>query len=137
MLGGGELVREAEMDAEMIEALSEINSLAGVSGRMAATADDRSDDVGGMKALAAGGTSAFGVEMTLSVFGAARVAGDETEATLGVGRAGKAESLSTTDLSLADSVSTFLACEALTAAAMLRMPGTGFLSATLVSTLAA
>jgi hypothetical protein len=42
LLGGGEFVRDADREAEMMEALSEISSLAGVSGRIpAAAAADR------------------------------------------------------------------------------------------------
>jgi len=93
------------MEAEIMEALSEISSLAGVSGRMAAAAADRA---AGPAKIGVDGVSVLGVDTTLSVFGAARVAGDETETGVGVGSAGNAESLSAVALSVADGAATSL-----------------------------
>jgi hypothetical protein len=114
------------MDAEMMDALSEINSLTGVSGRMAAAATDRT---AGVARTGVDGASVLGVDTTLRVFGAALVGGDEFETGKGVGSAGKAKSFSAFALSVAEAASTFLIWEALVAAAMLRMPGTGRFSA--------
>ena len=101
MDGGGEFVREAEIEADIMEAVSDINSLAGVSGRIPARTP-------GAAKIGVDGTSVFGVETTLRVFGAERARGDATEAGVGVGRAGKAESRSVADLSVADGASRFL-----------------------------
>jgi hypothetical protein len=120
--GGGEFVRDAEIEAEIIDALSEIISLTGVSGRMAEAATDRT---AGVDSMGVEGVSVLGVDTSLRVFGAARVRGDGAETGVGVGSAGKAESRSAGVLSAADGASTFLIWAALVAAAMFRMPGTG------------
>jgi hypothetical protein len=113
------------MEAEMMEALSEINSLAGVSGRM----DAATDRTAGVARMGVDGASVLGVETTLSVFGAALARGDEAETGVGSGSAGKAESRSAVALSTADCASRFLTWAALVAAAMFRIPGTGRFSA--------
>jgi hypothetical protein len=93
------------MEADMMEAVSEINSLAGVSGRMPAVVTDRTP---GADKMGVDGISVFGVETTLRVLGAERARGEETETGVRVGRAGKAESRSVADLSVADGASRFL-----------------------------
>jgi hypothetical protein len=126
LAGGGELVRDAEIEAETMDALSEMSSLTGVSGRIAMAATDRT---AGAAKMGVGGASVLGVDTIFRVLGAARVSGDDTETGVADGSAGKAESLSVAAFSVADWASTVLIWEALVAAAMLRMPGTGRLSA--------
>jgi hypothetical protein len=90
LLGGGEFVLEAEIEAEMIEALSEIISLTGVSGRME---PERAEALV-VPAIIDGELSVFGVGITRRVLGAFLVRGEDTVAAVGVGKAGNAESLS-------------------------------------------
>ena len=85
-------MRDAEMDADTTDTLSEMTSLAGVPGRF----DDNTDDIpvalsstGVDEALPVGGTSPLGVETTLSVLGADRATGEAAAFTVGVGRTGK------------------------------------------------
>jgi hypothetical protein len=78
----------------------------------------------------------LGVDTTLSVLGAVRVAGEAAEAVVGVGRAGKAESLSAESFSAAEEGSASLGWEAFVAAAMFKIPGVGRLSLTGASGLA-
>jgi len=75
-----------------------------------------------------GGVSAFGVETTRKVFGTL-VAGDDTEAEPGVGKAGNAESsaFSTADVAVEGGLD--FAAATLVAAAIFKTPGTTFLSA--------
>lgn len=70
----------------------------------------------------------MGVETTRRVFGT-RVAGEDTETELGVGKAGNADSsaFSTADVTVDAGLD--LTAAALVAAAMFRTPGTTFLSA--------
>lgn len=138
LLGGGELVRDAEMVAEIMEALSEINSLTGVSGRIAALAVVRTEGPakGAPLPEGVGGASTLGVCTTRRVLGAARAKGDDTEAVVGVGSAGNAESLSDDDFSAAEAVSIALDWVALVAAAMLSIPGVGRFSGARCSALA-
>tara|TARA_R110002060_G_scaffold59039_8_gene68956 strand:- start:272 stop:571 length:300 start_codon:yes stop_codon:yes gene_type:complete len=84
--GGGELALDIE--ADVMEALSEIISLDGVPGRSCLETDTRLDcregsTLGGNievtdegVALPAGGISVFGVDVRRKVFGADRVNGD-------------------------------------------------------------
>ena len=113
----------------MIEALSEIISLAGVSGRM--------DEAGRAGALKPGGptipaewgvgTSVFAEDTTLRVLGMFRARGDAAVA-VGVGRAGKA-SLSATGVSVATGCALAgFTGDAFVAAAIFNTPGAGFLS---------
>jgi len=81
--GGGELVLEAEMEADTTLAVSLTSSLAGVSGRREAATEAEGT---------VGGASVFGVATTRSVLGAARAAGVVAEAgvaAVGVGSGGK------------------------------------------------
>lgn len=105
--GGGEFARETE--AEVMDALSEIISLTGVPDLSSRDIDARlgwrevKDGPGGCIELAEdgadnpesalGGNSALGVGKTLKVFGAVRIAGDETVAEAGAlgGNAGKSD----------------------------------------------
>lgn len=100
----------------MIEALSEIISLTGVSGRME---PDRAEALVA-PAITDDELSVFGVGITLSVLGAFLVRGEDTVAVVGVGKAGNEESLSE------GWAPRGLIWETLVAAAMLRIPGTGF-----------
>lgn len=118
-------MRDAEIDAEIIDALSEIISLTGVSGRI------EPDRAGGpataVEPLAVpadtGGTaSAFEAGTSRSVLGAFLARGEETEDVVGVGSAGNADSLS-------DAVPDGLLWAALVAAAMFSPPRMGFLLA--------
>lgn len=127
--GGGEFVREADADADRIDAVSETSALTGVSGRCRVLKAWRSDTGAAAPADVDGGVSAFGVETTRKVLGT-RVAGEDTETELGVGKAGNAASsaFSTADVAVDGGLDFIAAAAALVAAAMFRTPGTTFLS---------
>ena len=89
--GGGELVRDTETELLIIDAVSDIISLAGVAGRCAELAIPaariEATAAGGM---CIGGASVFGVWTTRRVFGATFVRGEDIDAVVGVG-VGKVE----------------------------------------------
>ncbi|KAK8120101.1 hypothetical protein PG999_004221 [Apiospora kogelbergensis] len=138
LYGGGELVRDADTEALITDAESEMISLAGVPGRFAEMAPARIDwaAAGGML----GGSSVFGVCTKRRVLGVGRVRGEETDALVAVGVATVDAAVlvgwlvlegfdSMTFLGSAATSATLASLAAFVAAAISSVPGVGRLSA--------